>query len=80
MHPLLKNRLSKANKFLKLIRSCILIIILSFAIGFFMLNNQIITFKIPISSYVIYMPLPLVFFIAPIILKILKVFLSLLIK
>ena len=67
-------------KIYKVIRSVLLVGFLSFIIYFCMVNNNLIKFKIPLSDYSIYMPLFLVIFIAPIILKIIRFLLSILIK
>lgn len=76
----LQNIQNSTSYFFKMLRTVLLVVLLSFVIGFCMLNTEIISFKIPLSNYVIYMPLCLVIFIAPIIVKILCAFLSLLIK
>ena len=71
---------SKASRVIKFIRATILIIVLSFIISFCILNSYSVNFKLPLLPYVIYMPACLVIFIAPIILKIIRIILFLLIK
>lgn len=64
----------------KFIRTFFLVVLLTFIIWFCMINNEIINFRIPLSNYKIYLPSFLVIFIAPFILKIIRFFLSILIK
>jgi hypothetical protein len=64
----------------RVIRAIFLVTLLVVIIWFCMINSDIVGFKIPLSDYQLYMPSFLIIFISPFILKIIRFFLSILIK